>query len=383
MAIYLDHNATSPLRPEARAAWLEVVDHAPGNPSSLHASGRWARDRIDLARERVAGALGVDEDELVFNSGATEGNNTALLGALEAAGDGATLVVGRAEHASVLAVADVWSDRGGAVERYAVRPDGLPDLEDLVRRTPRDRPAVVTAFAANNETGAAPDLAAVRAALTDAIVPRTLHVDAVQALGKLDLHAILPHADQATFSAHKVGGPTGVGVLWRRKGVAGRPLVVGGGQEGGARAGTENAAGVVAASVAVELAVRERAEAAPRLRALTDEMANALVHALRGARVLGPNDPERRLPNTLSLLVPGHDGKVLVTRLDLEGLEVGAGSACSSGALGASHVLTAMGLADDEARAALRVSLGRNTTREECKSAVTILCKVLAPSNAT
>lgn len=384
MRIYLDHNATSPLRPEARAAWLEVVDRGPGNPSSLHDEGRWARDQVDLARERVALALGVDEDELVFNSGATEGNNTALLGALETLGPDATLLVGSTEHSSVLAVGEAWEARGGPVRRISVHSDGLPDLEDLERALASGRPGVVTCFAANNETGAVPDLARVRAVVDGAPGPRALlHVDAVQALGKLDLHTILPHADSVTFSAHKVGGPTGVGVLWRRKGTAGRPLLVGGGQEAGARAGTENTAGIVAASVAFELAVRERQSFATRVRELADDVADELVRRLSGARVLGPTDQERRLPNTVCLLVPGQDGKVLVTRLDLEGVAVGAGSACSSGALGASHVLVAMGLDDDEARAALRLSLGRNTTREECKSAVAILCKVLAPSNAT
>lgn len=382
--LYLDHNATSPLRPEARAAWLEVADRLAGNPSSLHAGGRWARDQIDLARERVAAALGVDEDELTFTSGGTESNNAALLGALGSPASGRAFITDRGEHASVLEVADRWEAAGGSSRRTGLDPEGLPDLGALARAVGAVDASVVAVFAANNETGAVPDFAAVRATLEDARRgPVALHVDAVQALGKLDLPSILPHADTAAFSAHKVGGPTGVGLLWCRHGTALGPLLVGGGQESGRRAGTENTASIVAASIAIELAVAERSATAARMRTVADTIRAELARALPRVRLLGPVDPARRLPNTLALLVPDNDGKVLVTRLDLEGLAVGAGSACASGSIGASHVLLAMGLDENDARAALRLSLGRTTTIEEGKRAVAILRKVLAPSDVT
>lgn len=382
--IYLDHNATSPLRPEAHAAWLEVVERLRGNPSSLHAGGRWARDQIDLARERVAGALGVLEDELVFTSGGTESNNTALLGALRALGPGARLISDAAEHPSVLAVLDLWQDLGGTSHRLGVDADGRPDLDELTTLLRDPRPTVVSCSAANNEVGVVPNLEQVRARVSAAPSERVfLHVDAVQALGKLETPRYLPWADGASFSAHKVGGPTGVGVLVRKKATPGGPLMVGGGQEFGWRPGTENTAGIVAASIAIELAVNEQPKTAAHMRAVTEAMRTELARVLPRVRVLGPKDPHERLPNTLCLLANGHDGKVLVTRLDLEGLAIGAGSACSSGSVSASHVLLAMGLQEAEARAAVRVSVGRNTSHEEGKRAVAILCKILEPSHTS
>jgi cysteine desulfurase len=211
-----------------------------------------------------------------------------------------------------------------------------------------------------------------------------LLVDAVQALGRVPVRLAEWGADLASFSSHKVGGPAGVGILWKRNSVPLRPRTFGGGQELDLRPGTEDVPGIAAAAVAIELAVREQAAVAGRCAELTRWLWTELARALPGLRLLGPPiDSARRLPNTLCLLVPGTDGKVLVTRLDLEGLEVSAGSACASGSLEPSHVLLALGLSSDEARSGLRLSLGRNTSAEECKRALAVFHKLFAPSRAT
>lgn len=382
MRVYLDHNSTSPLRPEVRERWLALGGERLGNASSLHASGRRARALVDDARARVAAALGVHEEEIFFTSGATEANNLALLGSLRAAGTAPGLVLPRTEHSSVLGPARAWAEAGHPVAHVPCDALGELDPSELHAAVSRAPVGLVSISAANNETGAAPDLARLVAALPGAR-PR-VHVDAVQALGRLPVRLAEWGADLATFSAHKLGGPPGVGVLWRRRGLALEPLCFGGGQELGLRPGTENVPAIAAAALAVELAVRTQPEEAPRLLALAHELWDELAAALPGARLLGPPlASKRRLPNTLCVLVPGTDGKVLVTRLDLAGLEVSAGSACASGSVEPSHVLLALGLARDAARSAVRLSLGWNTTREDCKRAASIFHDEFAALRAT
>ena len=381
--IHLDHNSTSPLRPEARERWLEVADAA-GNPSSLHASGRRARAWIDEARARVAAALGAREEEIVFTSGGTEANNLALFGALEAAGPGASLVTSALEHSSVLEPAQRLAERGHPRTLLPATPRGLPDLDALERRLAGAPVALVSLAAANNEIGSVLDLAQVAERLGAARSRPLLHADAVQMLGRLPVDLAGWGVDLATFSAHKVGGPPGVGVLWRRAGVALRAQILGGAQEAGLRAGTESAAAIAAAAVAIELAVREQRAARERLSRLSRLLWRELAGALPTARLVGPPiDAPDRLPNTLLLLLEGVEGRVLVTRLDLEGLEASAGSACASGSLEPSHVLVALGLDDASARAGLRLSLGRETTGEDCREAVEILARVGARAHAS
>ena len=375
MRVYLDHNSTSPLRPPVRELWLTLAEEHLGNASSVHAAGRRARALVDDARARTAAALGVHEEEIYFTSGATEANNLALLGVLRACGPGTSLALPSTEHSSVLGAAAAWSEgagaqRGGPVRFLPSDTQGLPDPEAL-RAAVAQGVGLVSISAANNETGAAPDLADLLRTLPG---PRPrLHTDAVQALGRLPVRLAEWGVDAATFSAHKLGGPPGVGILWRRRGLALAPLMHGGGQELGLRPGTENVAAIAAAALAVELAVREQPAQAVRTGALARELWAELRAALPGLRLVGPPlDSNCRLPNTLCLLLSGTDGKVLVTRLDLAGLEVSAGSACASGSVEPSHVLLALGLARDEARSAVRLSLGWNTTREDCKRAAAI-----------
>jgi len=383
--VYLDHNSTTPERDEARRRRLEVLEHGLGNPSSLHASGRRARAVIDEARAQVAAALGVHEEEIFFTSGATEANNVALFGVLEARGAGAGLVTSVVEHSSVLEAARRLAARGHPLALVPVDGAGLVHLDELLARAEAPGTALVSVAAANNETGAAPDLARLSAGLRGrAGKAPLLHTDGVQALGRIPLRLKDLGVDLASFSGHKFGAGMGCGVLWKRRGVVLEPRAFGGGQELELRPGTENVPAIAALGVALELALREQASHAARMAGLTRTLWQGLVERVPGVRLVGPPlDSPRRIPNTLCVLFPGTDGKVLVTRLDLAGLEVSAGSACASGALEPSHVLLALGLARDEARSALRLSLGRNTSEEDCKHALAVFHEEFSSSRAT
>ena len=395
--VYLDHNATTPMREEAHEALVELTGKLLGNPSSMHAAGRASRAYIDEARERVASVLAVPESEVTFTSGATEANNLALFGALEAVDPAprfgeqppGLLTIGT-EHASVIEPARALERRGYALHLAAVDRVGLPVIEDFERRLSYERIDVVSVSAANGENGAVPDLETLVRLVSDRAQNHIIfHTDAVQALGRVDLS--LAGIDLATFSAHKLGGPPGVGVLWRRTGTPLAPRLFGGAQENELRPGTENAPSIHAAAIAIELAANERVGYAERTRELTRFLWEELRLAVPSARLVGPafaDSPEgslahRRLPNTLCVSIARTEGRVLVTRLALAGLEASAGSACASGSAEPSHVLLAMGYDEDDARAGLRLSLGRNTTRDDCKRASSILEKVFAGTNAS
>ena len=373
--VYLDHNATAPLRPEARKALEEALDLGLGNPSSVHHRGRAARALVDEARERIAGALGVAEEELTFTSGGTEALNLAILGVMGEAPDRGGLATCQTEHSAVLGACALAADRGAQLTTLGVDALGRVDLES-------DRGALgaahlVAIASANGETGTQQDLEAVRVAMGGED-RGLLCVDGVQSLGREPLSWLKGVADMAVFSAHKVGGPQGVGFLWKNRRASLGPLCAGGGQEEGLRPGTENVAGIHAASIAVELAAREAREQAPRQRALLTTLAQGLFAAFPQLDLNGPpvEDPGR-LPNTLNVAFPGTEGRILVVRLDLAGLEVSAGSACASGSLEPSHVLLAMGQGGERARAGLRISLGPTTTEQDIHSAVDILRKTL------
>ena len=383
--VHLDHNSTTPQRPEARARFLELLELGLGNPSSLHTPGRRARACVDDARAQVAAALGVQEDEIFFTSGATEANNLALFGVLEARGPRAGLVTTTVEHSSVLEPARRLAARGHPLALAAVDELGLPDQESLLALAQNPATALVSVGAANNETGACPELSTLAASLAARGAARPwLHSDAVQALGRILFRPMDLGLDLASLSGHKFGAGLGAGILWRRRGVALEPRAFGGGQEGDLRPGTENVPAIAACALALELAVREQAEFARHSAALARELWRGLVACLPGVHLIGPPlDSPRRLPNTLCVLVPGTDGKVLVTRLDLAGLEVSAGSACASGSIEPSHVLVALGLARDEARSGLRLSLGRSTSEEDCKRALAVFHEEFSSSRAT
>jgi cysteine desulfurase len=346
--VFLDHNATTPLRPAVIAAMVEVMGEA-GNPSSVHAQGRAARRRVETARRQVAAAIGLPAGgEIVFTSGGTEANHLALKG-LKADG---RVLRSAIEHDSVRAALP------DAVE-IPVTAAGIVDLAALERLL-AEGAALVSVMAANNETGVLQPIADVvrLAHAAGALV----HCDAIQILGKAPFDMAASGVDLATVSAHKLGGPQGVAALALAPKVPVRALTTGGGQEKGYRAGTENVAGIVGFGLAAEAAVAEL-DAYRRLGPLRDRLAARLVEIDPAAAVFGASAP--RVANTLSIAMPGVKAETQVMALDLAGIGVSAGSACSSGKVRTSHVLTAMGVASDLAAAAIRISLGRDTTVED------------------
>lgn len=384
--LYFDHNATSPLRPEAREAWLRAHDAGLGNPSSLHGPGRRARHVVDDARERVAAALGVAEEEVVFTGSGTEAAHLALHGAASAAPPEAGLVVTAIEHSAVLQTASAMCAGPRELRLVPCDEEGRVAPEDVLTACQAGPTALVAVQAANNEVGSLGPVAAVGAALADlpdATRP-VLFSDAVQALGRVPLDLAGWGVDLAALSAHKVGGPVGVGVLVRRAGARVHPVLVGGGQEGGWRGGTEDVAGIAAAAVAIDLAVREQDAFARRARGQVELLWQELARRVDDLRSNGPAvDARDRLPNTLNVSLPDTDGKVLVVRLDGVGLCASAGSACASGSVEPSHVLRAMGRDEHDARAGVRLSVGWCTSDDECRTAARAVEKLFYSSHAS
>jgi len=360
-ATYLDWNATAPLRPEAAAAVTAALARC-GNPSSVHRWGRAARQSVEEAREAVAALVGAPPDGVVFTGGGTEANHLALLGIGRP-----RILVSAVEHGSVLqAVPDA--------ERIPVDGNGRVDpaaLDRLLASNPR--PALVSVMLANNETGVVQPVAEI-AAITHAH-GALVHCDAVQAAGKVPFAIGEIGADMLTLSAHKLGGPPGVGALVLAPGVEVGATIRGGGQERGRRAGTENLpgiAGFAAAALAAAAAIRDY----DRVRELRDRLEAAALAAVPEAVVIGIDVP--RLPNTSALALPGVAAETQVIALDLAGVMVGAGAACSSGKVGPSHVLAAMGLPPELAGGTIRISLGWTTTEDDiahCLAAWTALAR--------
>jgi len=376
--IYLDHNATTPVRTEVADAMLRVLRGVPGNPSSVHAEGAAARAEVERARERVAALLGVTGAEVVFTAGATEANNTALCAIAAGRPDGRRhVVVSAVEHPSVDAALDELARRGHPVTRVPVDRSGRV-APDAVEAALRDDTALVSLIWANNETGviqpveAVAELAHARGAW--------LHSDATQAVGK---HPIRPGAlpvDLSSLSAHKLGGPKGVGCLVVRAGVPFAPLLHGGPQERRRRGGTENVAGVVGLGVACELAQRELPERVAAAGRLRDRLWDGVAAKVPGARRNG--DPAHVLSNTLNVTFPGTQGELLLQALDLEGVAASAGAACASGSIEPSHVLVAMGFEPAEARATLRFSVGHGNDESQIDRVLTLLPDLVARARA-
>jgi cysteine desulfurase len=357
--IYLDWNATTPLRPEARQAMAAAWD-LPGNPSSVHAEGRQARRMIEDARSAIAEAVGAQARNVIFTSSGTEANALALTPGLRK-GVGVPmqrLAVSAIEHASVLAGGRFPSD---AIDRIPATPSGVVDLKRLADRLASGGPALVSIMAANNETGA---LQPVREAAE--LVHRAgglLHVDAIQALGKIPLDINEIGADLVTLSAHKIGGPKGVGALVLADGIEGvDPLLRGGGQEMGRRAGTENVAGIAGFGAAAGAAMSAREAYTNRIEGLRKRLEAGLSET-PGMIVFSDSVP--RLPNTTLFTIPGLRAETAVIGFDLAGIAVSSGSACSSGKVQPSHVLEAMGFGAKLAQGAVRLSLGWSTTDTE------------------
>src|SRR5450631_3208955 len=354
--VYLDWNATTPLRPEAREAMAAAWDLS-GNPSSVHAEGRQARKLVEEARASVASAVGASPRNVIFTSGGTEANALALTPGLRRA-EGvpvARLLVSAIEHASVLAGGRFSAE---AVSIIDVTRSGLLDLERLRTMLENGPPALVSVMLANNETGALQPIK--QAAEIVHAGGGLLHVDAIQALGKTAFDINEMNADLVTLSAHKIGGPKGVGALVLAEGVLGfEPLLRGGGQELGRRAGTEDVAGIAGFGAAARAAMGARESDAIRLESLRNRLERDL-RETTGAIVFSGDVP--RLPNTTLFTVPGLKAETAVIGFDLEGIAVSSGSACSSGKVQPSHVLKAMGFGPEIAEGAVRLSLGWSTS---------------------
>jgi len=361
--IYLDWNATAPLRTAARSATLAALD-ATGNPSSVHAEGRAARRLIEEARERVAALVAAEPRNVVFTSGGTEANMLALTPATATARE--RLLVSAIEHPSVLAGGRF---QAAAVERLPVNGSGQIDLSALERRlaVPGDKaqgsPTLVSLMLANNETGVVQPIS--QAARLVHAAGFLLHVDAVQAVGRISCDINALGADLLTVSGHKIGAPKGVGALIRRDAALAiaDPLIKGGGQERGARAGTENVAGIAGFGAAAAAALADLAADRERMIALRDRLEARLAAASPEIVIFGAET--ERVPNTTLFSMPGMKAETAIIAFDLEGVAVSAGAACSSGKVQPSHVLAAMGVPPQLAGGAIRVSLGPTTTEFE------------------
>src|SRR6202790_4878086 len=357
--VYLDWNATTPLRHEAREAMAAAL-HLCGNPSSVHAEGRAARKLVEDVRATVARAIGAQSRNVVFTSGGTEANALALRSGFKRGSSPAVerLVVSAIEHASVLAGGQFPAE---AITSVGVSRSGLLDLERLRVALEGKPPALVSVMLANNETGAVQPVAA--AAEIVHAAGGLLHVDAIQAFGKIPFDMNTLNADLVTLSAHKIGGPKGVGALVLAEGLLGfEPLLRGGGQELSRRAGTENVTGIVGFGAAVKAAIGALEQDAVRLESLRNRLESGL-RETPGVIVFSDGAP--RLPNTTLFTVPGLKAETAVIGFDLAGIAVLSGSACSSGKVQPSHVLQAMGAGSSLARGAVRLSLGWSTSEDD------------------
>jgi cysteine desulfurase len=374
MAIYLDHAATTPLRREVLDAMLPFLTDSFGNPSSAHSFGRTARAALDEAHERVATRLNAEAREIVFTSGGTEANNLAIKGAAWAGkARGPRIVTSAVEHHAVGHTLRYLEKFGFEIVELPVDRYGRVDPAQL-EAAMNDRTILVSIMLGNNEVGTLQPIAEI-ARVVHGRKGVLLHVDAVQAAPYVDLDVEALGADMVSLGAHKFEGPKGVGALYVRHGTHILAQQHGGTQERHRRAGTENVAGSVGLAAAYDLACEERAETVARLRRQRDRLAKAIL-ATPGTEITG--HPKQRLPGLLSIVARDTDGTACAMSLDLEGIACSVGSACTTGSTEVSHVLTAMGYPDEEARGALRLSLGRTTTDTEIATACDVVPRVLA-----
>ncbi|MCL6480676.1 MAG: cysteine desulfurase NifS [Firmicutes bacterium] len=371
--IYFDHNATTPVDPAVREAMLPYLSEAFGNASSIHSFGQQARAAVERARQSVAALLGAHPAEIVFTSGGTEADNLAIFGIVHAAGGARKHVITtQIEHHAVLNSCQALQEQGVAVTFLPVSWDGRVDPDD-VRRALRPETVLITVMHANNELGTVQPIAEIARIAAEADV--WFHTDAVQSAGKLPLDVESLGVDLLSLSAHKLYGPKGVGALYVRRGVHLKPLLYGGHHERDRRPGTENVAGIVGLGQAAALARQRLGEDAVRLAALCDRLERGLLERIPHARVNGAGAP--RTPNTTNITFSFIEGEALVIALDLKGLACSTGAACSSGAVEPSHVLTAIGLPPEEARASLRFSLGHGNTEAEVEYALEVIPDVV------
>lgn len=373
MPVYFDNNATTRLDPRVLDAMLPYLSGPYGNASSLHRFGRAARDAVEHAREQLAALVNCQPREIVWTSGGTESNNLALKGVSEAA-PVSRVLYGATEHPAVLEAAESLRGRGWNVETVAVGDDGVIDWPRFEHQLAAGPLRLASLMRANNETGVIQDVA--RAA--DLVHERGawLHVDAVQACGKIAVDFASLRADLMSVSSHKIYGPKGMGALIVRAEVELNPLHHGGVQERGLRGGTENVAAIVGFGAAAELAAQELEARAVHLRALRDRLERGL-HAMPDARIFAEH--VERLPNTVQFAIAGFEGEALLMQLDRKGFAVSSGSACASGRGEPSHVLLGMGIVREIAEGAIRVSFGKDNTEAEVDQFLAALAGLTRP----
>jgi cysteine desulfurase len=358
---YFDHNATTPIAPEVLETLVACMGQVYGNASSIHYFGQSAKQRLEAARRQVALLIHADPREIVFTSGGTESDNLAILGAVRAAESPRRHVVTCAiEHPAVLMTMKQLQREGVDVTALRVGASGIVNPDD-VRSALRPETVLISIMHANNELGTLQPIAEVAQIAHAAGVP--LHVDGVQALGKVPVDVQALGVDLYTMSGHKLYAPKGVGALYVRKRTRLAPIAFGGHHERDRRPGTENVPGIAAFGAAAELAGTRLSEEAEQLASLRDRLENIILDRIPGTGINGSR--RYRTPNTSNIYFDGVDGEAMVIALDLRGFAVSTGAACSSGALTPSHVLTAIGLTDDRARASMRFSLGRGNTVEQ------------------
>ncbi|GMR03356.1 MAG: cysteine desulfurase NifS [Thermodesulfovibrionia bacterium] len=377
MRIYLDHNATTPLDPEVRNTMISYMDDY-GNPSSIYSEGKNARSAIESARRSVARLLNCTAHRIVFTGGGSEANNLALKGiAFVNRGRKSHIITTAIEHPSVL-MACKWLEKSGFQITYLkVDKTGRVSPEDLASSI-SEKTCLISVMTANNETGVIQPVAE----LAD-IAGRCgvlFHTDATQAVGKIPLDVESLGVDMLTMSGHKVYGPKGVGALFIRRDVVLEPVIHGGGQEGGLRAGTENVIGIVGLGKAAEMAVQHLPDM-DRVRFLRDRLEKGIREIFPEAELNGHRDD--RLPNTLNMCLPGLRGESLVLALDQRGVSISSGSACGSGLPKPSHALLAMGLSEEEAHCSIRLSLGFGSTTEGIDCAISLFKEVIRDAGST
>lgn len=372
MRCYFDHNATTAVCLESAQAMLSAMTETFGNASSIHHYGQAAKQVLEDARRDVSALLGATPAEIVFTSGGTESNNLALFGVMRLH-PGGHLITAATEHPAVLNPATALEREGFEVTVLPVNSCGMVDPEDL-RRALRPETALVSVMHANNETGTIQPIAEIAALTREAGV--ALHVDGVQAAGKLHLNLREVGADLYSVSGHKLYAPKGVGALYVRKGTKLAPILFGGHHERDRRPGTENVAGAAALGSAARIAARDLDAEMRRIAELRDRLERGVV--TRVPQVFVNGDPLRRLPNTSNLRFDGIEGEAIVIALDLRGFAISSGSACSSGAVEPSHVLLAMGLDKQQARSSVRISLGRENTETQVEDLIEAIAASVA-----
>jgi cysteine desulfurase len=374
--IYLDHNATTPVHPAVLESMLPFFSGEFGNASSIHGFGQRARAAVETAREQVAALLNAKPQEIVFTSGGTESDNHAIFGVVRAAhavGSPAHVITTAIEHEAVLNTCEELETQGVAVTYLRVSREGLIDLAEL-RRAIRAETVLITVMHANNEIGVVQPLQQIGQIAAERGI--AVHTDAVQSVGKIPVDVQTFGVQLLSLSGHKIYAPKGVGALYVKSGTRVNQFLYGGHHQRGFRPGTENVAGIVGLGKAAELAQLSLAEDMARIGALRDRLEKGLLARVADVRVNGVGAP--RTPNTCNATCAGIEAEALVIALDLKGMACSTGAACSSGAVEPSHVLTAIGLPAEEARASVRFSLGRGTTQREIDAVLEIVPAAVA-----